>query len=327
MNIDFNDPNVMAFVPEFSQVAEYKAEEYAKMPVNEGIDVTYRKSDDDPGANVIYNPTHNYGIDSTLAHNPTVTDIHIPGLYLDNDVMKVYSTLKRTDADIDHVGPDGNPLLYAFKGERGYKFAPKGDRKCIKRDVKAILDKFVKQYFSTIKDDVATVIIPSGNSLNDMFAEWFEDCVTRNGYKMKVYDEVLEKVTTDTIRNEVLDDSRSEFYKWIYSMPKQDRVRMKHILLNCLDNMDKTHNGTFSYHLVNNKELRNHLSLSMKMSHTPSVARECKDINNCNLILLDDSISRGTSLKEAYSLLVQCYYPNTAIGLTMFSSLNPGKSK
>lgn len=323
MNID---SNVMAFMPEFSQVAEYKAEECALVELDEGIDVSYARGKDEYNR-VFHNSSHNRGIDSTLAHNPVVKHIEVPTLDINSDDMKIYSILKRTNAAPNNVGKDGNPLLYALKKEKGYQFASKRDRKYIKHDIKLILDKFVKQYFAAIQNDIATVIVPSGNNLNAMFADWFEDAVKRNGYKMKVYDDILEKVTTETVLNDVIDDGRSDFTRWLGSLPEKKATLMKKTLLLCLDNMDKTHNGAFSYHLVTNSEIRNHLSLSMKLSKTPSIAHECKFINDCNVILLDDSISRGTSLKEAYSLLVQCYHPTNITGLTLFSSLNCCSSK
>lgn len=217
------------------------------------------------------------------------------------------------------IGTDGNPLLYAFKNEKGFRFDSDNDKAQIKKDIHAILEKFVDQYFAAINGEVATIVIPSGNKLNDSFAEWFIATVKKQGKRVKVYSDVLDKLDTEVIRDEVLDDSRSDFNRWIGKMPTAKALKIKQKLIGYLEDMDLNHGGTFSYHFVKDPEIRNHMSMSMKMSKTPSIAKEYGSINECHVLLLDDSVSRGASMREAYSLLVRHYHPKSITGLVLFS--------
>lgn len=236
--------------------------------------------------------------------------------------------MQRVDAKLSKSAANGNPLLYAMKKENNmYKFATDNDLHRINQDIAAILDKFVKQHFSKIHDRIVTVIIPSRNALNGTFARLFQSAVHRNGYKIKIYDDVLDKLTTDIVIEEVLDNPSSDFNKWLERMPMNRALRFKHLLSKYLNIMNERHNGTFSYHFIRDPKIRNHMSLSMKLSKTPDIAKEYGDINECHVILLDDYLSRGTSMKEACELLVQGYTPKSITSPVMLSSLNPLKSK
>ena len=303
----------------FAKVEDIRIEDLQKdNPTNEGIDVKPSK-DGKPGSVVSYNPSHNDGVDSSLANNPTQSSVGVSVDKVNPNSIRVYAIMQRVGLTSAAFGNDGNPLLYALKNERGYRFASDEDADAIRGDIRRILDKFVDQYFSSIEGDVATVMIPSGNSLNDTFAGWFQDAVERRGKKTKLFKGILYKVSTELVRDEVLDRGDSEFYQWIGKMPKDKALKIRQELESYLDDMDAKHEGTFSYHYVKNAKIRNHMSLSMKLSETPSTAKEFGDINECHVLLLDDSVSRGASMREAYTILTQSYHPKSITGLALFS--------
>lgn len=305
--------DLIPFRVNFSKVESIPVEVFLKdRPFGEGVDVL-------PNGGVIYNPNHNDGVNSAVEDNPTKSSIDVSIDKMNSDYIDVYAILQRVNTVQPVVGTDGNPLLYAFKNEKGFKFNSKRDAELIKRDIRLVLDKFVNQYFNSIDGNVATVVIPSGNSLNNSFADWFMKSVECQGRQMKLYDGVLDKVSTDIVREEVLDDAGSEFCKWLGSMPAGKAFKIRKKLDMYLKDMDELHGRTFSYHYVRDPDIRNHMSLSMKLSKSPSIAAEFGNINECNVILLDDSISRGASMKEAYAILSRHYRPKSMTGLTLFS--------
>lgn len=280
--------------------------------VTEGIDVDFN-------GRISYNGGHDNCVDSSIENNPTKFGLNVSLDSVNPNFINVYAIMQRVNTVKPLVGTDGNPLLYAFKNEKGYTFKSKADADLIRNDIRLILDKFVDEYFTSIAGKTATVVIPSGNELNNSFAGWFMDAVGRRGKTMKLFKGVLDKVSTGVVREEVLDDARSEFYKWLSSMPENKALKTKRKLEAYLDDMDSEHGGTFSYHYVMDPEIRNHMSLSMKLSKSPSIRAEFEDINECNVLLLDASISRGTSMIEAYNLLSRHYHPMSVTGLALFS--------
>lgn len=308
--------NPIPFEVNFSLVERINVDDLLNDTTNEGIEV--RASDD--ASRVSYNPSHNDGVDSSIENNPTQFKLEVPSIQLTPDQINIFAIMQRVAMTKSVIGSDGNPLLYAFKNEKSYHFDSDEDKMSILNDIKNILGKFVDQYFSANNGEIATIVIPSGNALNNEFAKWFQSVVESKGKKVKIYNEVLDKITTEAVREEVIEDGGSEFNKWIGKMPLNKAMKIKNKLLKFLDDMDENHGGTFSYHFVKDPDIRNHMSMSMKLSKTPSIAKEYGDINECHVLLLDDSVSRGASMKEAYNLLVRHYHPKSITGLVLFSA-------
>lgn len=316
---DSKTKDAIPFQVNFAQIENINISEIVNGTINEGIEVKPNDNENDPGGRVSYNPNHNDGVDSSVEHNPTQSNLNVSAIDINPNFIKVYSIMQRVALTKSVIGTDGNPLLYAFKNEKGFRFDSDKDKAQIKKDIHTILGKFVDQYFTAINDEVATIVIPSGNKLNDSFAGWFTSAVKKRGKQVKVYSDVLDKLDTEVIRDEVLDDARSDFNRWIGKLPTAKALKIKQKLIGYLEDMDSNHGGTFSYHFVKDPEIRNHMSMSMKMSKTPSIAKEYGSINECHVLLLDDSVSRGASMREAYNLLVHYYHPKSITGLVLFS--------
>ena len=127
---------------------------------------------------VSYNPSHEDNVDTSIENNPTV----------DNDIIKdveVWSIFKRKRGNKE----DGNPLIYALKGEQ-WKFKSNKDKLAIEEQFNKIADKFVKTHKFGI-----TIIMPSTNILNDYIA----NIITKKSNNTKVIKGLIRKMTTQEV--------------------------------------------------------------------------------------------------------------------------------
>lgn len=61
---------------------------------------------------------------------------------------------------------DGNPLIYALKGENGWKFLNKANKELFFEQVEMIIKKFL-----TMNKPDTIIVLPSSNPLNNKLAE------------------------------------------------------------------------------------------------------------------------------------------------------------
>ena len=285
--------------------------------VNEGIDIHPKYTKDNKiEFEVSHNARHSKGVDTSVKSNPTSFSLNVPKIKTLPDVIQVWSIFQRTKLDVVAGSSDGNPLVYAFKKEKNYVFRSEYDKKTLQDLMNKILDKFAKQWFSSISGDVATVICPSGNTLNDHFAQAFKDVSEKNGFDVNLYDDFLTKATVEDVMQHVLDDPNSEVNHWLLSLDLRKAKDARARIDAYFNRMEKEHNGMFSYHFIEDPKIRNMISKSMSLSF-----RSHEDIDGKNVLLLDDTISRGKTLQEAYQLICSSYNPKTVTALTLFSQL------
>ena len=92
--------------------------------INDGIDF-------DPNTKtVLYNHSHEENVDISIKHNPTMDGDIVPN-------VQVWSIFKRKRG----LRGDGNPLVYALKGEGGWTFRNESDRNAIEKQFDAILSE------------------------------------------------------------------------------------------------------------------------------------------------------------------------------------------
>ena len=294
-----------------SIIAKIKINHLIKKSLDEGIDLTY----DLDGIKVAYNPKHTNGIDATIENNPTKMDLTVPKIKIQNGIIPIYSILQRTPMHVIAGSTDGNPLVYAFKNENGYAFKSDYDKKTIQDIIDEIIKKFVANYFSAIDGSIATIVCPSENSLNQVFAYAFRKNAEALGKTINIQEDYLIKYPVDDIRVEIIDNAHSDLNKWLMSLPKNIANKKRAILDKALDTMDMKHNGTFAYHFIKDVDIRKHISNTMKLSS------HAKNIDNENIIILDDTMSQGKTLTEACQLLCESYLPKSITALTLFSPL------
>lgn len=255
--------------------------------INEGIDF-------DPHTKTVsYNPSHEENVDTSIEHNPTMDGDIVPN-------VQVWSIFKRKRG----LRGDGNPLVYALKGEGGWTFRDESDRNAIEKQFDAIATKFATMYPVGV-----TILMPSGSELNMHIA----DVVMSKSRNAELIKGVICKLTTEEVDDIVLDFNSKfrEFYK--------DEFNSKYYELGqYLDLMDKERNGYFSRHLIKNNQMRDVLDSTLKLSDD-RFAEFANKINDQDVLIIDDTISRGQSIKEACQIMLESYAPKSITVLTLLS--------
>lgn len=258
--------------------------------INEGIDF-------DPHTKTVsYNPSHEENVDTSIEHNPTMDGDIVPN-------VQVWSIFKRKRG----LRGDGNPLVYALKGEGGWTFRDESDRNAIEKQFDAIATKFATMYPVGV-----TILMPSGSELNMHIA----DVVMSKSRNAELIKGVICKLTTEEVDDIVLDFNSKfrEFYK--------DEFNSKYYELGrYLDLKDKERNGYFSRHLIKNNQMRDVLDSTLKLSDD-RFAEFANKINDQDVLIIDDTIRRGQSIKEACQIMLESYAPKSITVLTLLSKLN-----
>ena len=257
--------------------------------LNEGIDFDpYTKT-------VSYNPSHEENVDTSIEHNPTIDGDIFPN-------VQVWSIFKRKRG----LRGDGNPLVYALKGEDEWKFRSESDRIAIEKQFDAIATKFAAMYPVGV-----TILMPSGNILNTHIAE----VIMSKSKKAELIEGVICKITTDEVEKIVLDfDSKfRKFYKEEFNSKFYE-------LGQYLDLMDTKRDGYFARHLIKNKQMRDVLDFTLKRSDD-RFAEFANKINGQDILIIDDTISRGQTIKEACQIILESYAPKSITVLTLLSKL------
>ena len=257
--------------------------------IEEGIDI------DPQTRTVSYNPNHEENVDSSVEKNPTCDKGLIPG-------VNVWSIFQRKR---DVLG-DGNPIIYALKGE-GWKISGK-DRKAIERQFHVIAEKFASFYTISI-----TILIPRGSYLN----EYIASVVASKSKDAQIIKGIIRKITTEEVNDIVLYDDNCDFRKFY---GKNFNAAYEQ-LLDYLKTMNKQRGGEFTRHFIKNEEMRNVLDKTLVTSDD-HYARFAKKITGQNILIIDDTISRGQTIQEACRIMQETYAPRSITVLTLLSKLN-----
>ena len=258
--------------------------------INEGIDF------DSNTKTVSYNPSHEENVETSIERNPTKDESIVPN-------VEVWSIFKRKRG----LRGDGNPLIYALKGEDGWTFRSESDRIAIEQQFDKIATKF-----ASIHPIGVTILIPSGNELNAHIA----DVVMSKSKNAELIEGIICELTTEEVDDIVLDFNSKfrEYYKENFNAAYFQ-------LGDYLDQMDKERDGYFSRHLIKNKKMRDALDSTLKLSDD-RYARFANKINGQDILIIDDAISRGQSIKEVCQIISDSYAPKSITVLTLLSKLN-----
>lgn len=258
--------------------------------INEGIDF------DPQTKTVSYNPSHEENVDTSVENNPTMDRNIVPN-------VQVWSIFKRKRG----LRGDGNPLVYALKGEGGWTFRDENDKNAIEQQFDAIATKFATMYPVGV-----TILMPSENELNTRIA----DVVMSKSKNAELNEGVICKLTTEEV-DEIVLDFNSKFREYY----KEKFNAAYYQLGNYLDQMDKEKKGSFSRHLIKDPEMRDVLDSTLKLSND-RFAEFANKINGQDILIIDDTISRGQSIKEACQIMMDSYAPKSITVLTLLSKLN-----
>ena len=258
--------------------------------ISEGIDF------DTLTRTVSYNPNHQENVDTSVENNPIINDGLIDG-------VEVWSIFKRKRGNRG----DGNPLVYALKKE-GWDFKSPKDKEAILHQFELVAEKFVKMYPHSL-----TIVIPSENELNQLIAS----VISQKATNVETVDDALRKMTTKEIDHIVLNDDDCLFRKH-YTGIKFKRAYDK--LCDYLDRMDEEKNGKFSRHYILDDEMRDILDKTLTLNKE-KISKYATKINDRDILIIDDTISRGQSIKEACEIIKESYNPKTIKVLTLLSKL------
>ena len=260
----------------------------------EGIDI------DRENHVVSYNQSHENHVDTSLDGNPTEDTTLIRGI-------PVWSIFKRQE---DNSGADGNPLVYALKGENEWKFRSPKDKDAILAQFNSIAEKFLQSRSYDV-----TLIVPSSNLLNNFIAETVVERAKDNGNNIEIIKGPICKLSTDDVY-EMANKLDSTFHK-TYRGKDQFEFALKQ-LEEYLKKMDDTRGGKFTRHLVVDQKMRNAIDRTLKLSDE-YIAEFANKINGSDVLVIDDVISRGQSIKEMVKLISNTYAPKSITVLTLLS--------
>ena len=273
-----------------TQIMNENVEKEMDKTFNEGIDF------DPETKTVAFNSSHENYVDISIDNNPTIDGEIVPG-------VQVWSIFKRKKGE---TREDGKPLAYALKGE-GWTFRSEEDREAIEKQFDLIASKFVSMYQKGI-----TVIIPSGNELNKHIA----DIVLSKSENGEFIEGVVCKLTTEEV-NDIVLDFNSKFREHYKDNFNSAYYRLDRFL----DQMDIQLKGTFSRHLIKDPEMRDVLDFTLKVSED-IYAEFANKINGQNILIIDDTIGSGQSIKEPCRIMMESYAPKSITVLTLSSGLN-----
>ena len=260
--------------------------------INEGVDfdLNLRK--------VSYNPKHQRNVDTSVEHNPIINDGIVDGI-------EVWSIFQRKKG---FVGIDGNPLIRALKGEDNWSFKSEKDRLNILHQFDLIADKFVDMF----PESSLTIVIPSENKLNEFIASE----ITKKLKDVEMIDDCLRKLTIEEVSDIVINDDTCEFRKHYKNHFNAAYKKLD----NYFRRMKKEKNGKFTRHYVKDSEMRDVLDRTLALNDDFESEYASK-IYGKNVLIIDDSISRGQTIKEACEIIKDSYAPKTIRVLTLMSSL------
>ena len=285
INITLNDYQLKQIVSEAVEAT------LRRLRLNEhGIDIDQEKKQ------VTYNPAHQRNLDTSIENNPSFTTEEIEGL----EVNK-YSLFQRK---ADDKG-DGNPMLYALKKEKDWVITNKEE---FLEQLDIVLDKFIEQH----KQEVV-IPIPSTNLLNNKF-------LTRIVGKLNnvTVCDPLWKMSTEEIWETC--EEKDSYFRRYWKEKGVDLNRAFDRLGKSLMWMDDNNDGIFSFHYIKDMQMRESITNTMKCApdeyHTFN-----KEIDGKDVLLIDDSITKGQSIRDAIHAIKSLYNPKSVSVLTIFSDL------
>lgn len=249
----------------------------------EGINV-------DDNRNAIMTDKHERLVDTSAEGNPTVLTDFVPN-------VTVWSIFKRINDDWG----DGNPLLYALKNEKGYTL--KNPRVVFNR-----IEFIVNKFFETNGVSDITIAMPSSNPLNKTFAK----IVSTHCNNPQFINNLFIKMSTEEVADFVYQEN-SAFRKYYGRFFKQRFNELK----NYFRNMPY---DSFQFHKVANMDMRKVIEHTIKLSDE-FYGKYIDAINDKNILIIDDSLTLGQTIKEACSIISSAYTPKSITILTLFFPL------
>lgn len=257
------------------------------------------------------------GMDTSIENNPS-KEIYPETVHTEACEIVVYSIFKRNNK----LDKDGNPLIYALKNENNYCMST-NDKEYLWDICRKITQKIVNDICSTesIEENVF-VAVPSTNRLNNMIYENIKGVIP-NPVKLTG---VLRKLNPANIKELLL--NTDGFHEMLYKAydahsGSSSQTGQEPYISEALEAFDEAfneQNGAFVRHKLP-LWLRPIVKKTMEISPEFKKEVNAAKITGKNLIIIDDTIKYGNSIKEAYKLLAENFEPKSMHCITLCSSM------
>ncbi|MCF0216810.1 MAG: hypothetical protein HUK21_10105 [Fibrobacteraceae bacterium] len=260
----------------------------------EGIDVDSNKV-------VTINQSHNKGLDTSVERNPTVFNLYA-GTGDNRVKFTVYSLFRRLG---NNKKVDGNPLVKALKHEDGFTISPEAENFMWE------LCRDIAKKVAAELDGKIVVLTPSTSELNSMIWEHISDIFPNS---KKISESPLDKISSEDMLDALSED---EFFINAWGRIYDDSEEANREFYNHF----KTMGPYFKLHSLP-------LPLRGLVNRTMKVSKDFKhnfgsggEIIGNDLLVIDDTVTKGQTLKEAYNLLSENFSPKSVTCLTLCSKL------
>ena len=272
-------------------IDEVMSQEY--LPLCEGIDFnTYNNT-------VKFTDDHEDNVDTSLENNPVKDTKIVKGI----NVWSIFKRKKSPFGELEQL--DGNPLLYALKNIDGWKFISNENRRAFEDRLSEVIDKFLSMYQSDI-----TVVVPSGGVVNEMLVK----LIRMKSPQTFVVRDVMRKLSCWEVWHE-LSALDSPFRKKFGKTETQWKQTVRE-MTSAFIKMKLYRQDYFTYHFTPEK-YRDAITTTLAKDET-SCAQYITMFHDKNILILDDSISRGATIKNACNI-IKDFSPKSITVLTMFS--------
>ncbi|MCL2074380.1 MAG: hypothetical protein FWH18_10685 [Marinilabiliaceae bacterium] len=251
-----------------------------------------------------YAHSHNRGVTTGIYNNIAKPLIH--ELTIGERIIPIISILKRNVYEEEGHDPDANPLIYAMKNVKDWRFKdPKRDifrffRRAIQ--IAKRTDLLKKSYDTLIK-------IPSKSELNNILSDVLERLIL---FKNPSISEYFVKIDINEMweyinYNQIAKDCGGKNKKY------EEKVEE---LKSCLDRQQTDLGATFSFKKLPN-EYRKYIGKCFKQEDAQLDLSEF--INDCNILICDDTITTETSISRMCQCVCEFYIPKSITVVTLLS--------
>ena len=223
------------------------------------------------------------------------------------DYITVYSIYKRMFRD--NTKNDPNVIYYDLDNDNIWSFNDNNNKQMFWERFELLLKMFIEQHKNEID---YTIVIPSSNRLNTDIVKSIKDIAANVGIKY-VVEQGLHTVSTEVVEDSVY--ANDSYFKQYYGDEWEDYLP---ILKKYLDRMDNENNGLFKWHLIDDKDMRLSIINTLEINKEYAFLYE-RHINGKNVLIVDDSITYGQSIRNAIYAIAQAYVPKSVSVLTRFS--------
>ena len=225
---------------------------------------------------------------------------------LQDDII-VYSIYKRMFRD--NTKNDPNVIYYDLDNDNIWSFNDNNNKQMFWERFELLLKMFIEQHKN---ETDYTIVIPSSNRYNKNVVKSIKDIAANVGIKY-VVEQGLHTVSTEVVEDSVY--ANDSYFKQYYGDEWEDYIP---ILKKYLDKMDNENNGLFKYHLIDDKDMRLSIINTLEIDKDYAFLYE-RHVNGKNVLIVDDSITYGQSIRNAIHAIAQAYVPKSVSVLTMFS--------